>query len=156
IQTGNPSYPHTGKDDVRSFSLLYPDPQPTPIYPGEPIQRRSRRSGPVTPRLLSDPTRLVGEVFALCYRAAPGYEAHLWPHATLALSGDVGDYWLNSAVVGDHPEAEKALRHAASVFRDRALPGWMLHPDTLAPRLAPIAGEFGLSDAGTVPFMTFR
>jgi len=38
--------------------------------------------------ILSTPARPIGDVFALVDRAAPGYEAHLSPYATLALSGD--------------------------------------------------------------------
>jgi GNAT superfamily N-acetyltransferase len=105
--------------------------------------------------LFSRPTHVVGEVFALLYRAAPGFEAHLWPHATLALSGDTGAFWLNSVVVGDDPAAD-AMRSAVAVLRERALPGWVFHPDALTPRLAPLAQEFGLNDAGTVPFMVLR
>jgi GNAT superfamily N-acetyltransferase len=100
--------------------------------------------------------RLIGEVFALIYRGAPNYEAHLWPDATLAISGDTGDYWLNTAVIADGPNAEDHLRHATTTLRGRSLPCWVLHDESLFDRLAPIAREAELQDGGTVPLMILR
>jgi GNAT superfamily N-acetyltransferase len=104
----------------------------------------------------SSPARLIGDVFALVYRAAPGYEAHLWPDATLALSGDTGAYWLNTAVIGDGPNPEARLRDAIATFSQRALPGWIMHDDALTDRLASLAREAGFDDGGTVPFMVYQ
>jgi GNAT superfamily N-acetyltransferase len=107
-------------------------------------------------KILSTPMCLIGDVFALVYRAAPGYEAHLSPHGTLALSGDAGDYWLNTAIINDGPGAEASLRHATVTLRERSLPGWFMHDERLTTRLAPIAREAGLDDGGTAPFMVYR
>ncbi len=106
--------------------------------------------------ILSAPTQLIGEVFALIYRGAPGHETHVTPAATLALSGDPGDFWLNSAVISDGNDAESALRHAAATLRERSLPGWLLHDETLTERLAPIARSVELDDGGSAPFMVFH
>jgi GNAT superfamily N-acetyltransferase len=105
---------------------------------------------------VSPPSRLFGEVFALAFRNADGYEAHLWPHATLALTGARDVWWGNVAVIGDDPQPEDRLRHAVAVFRERALPGWMLFADTVADRLAPLAASVGLRDGGTCPVMVYR
>jgi GNAT superfamily N-acetyltransferase len=105
---------------------------------------------------ISPISRLIGEVFALIYRGAPHYEAHLWPDATLAMSGDTGDYWVNTVVIGDGPNAEDHLRRATTTLRERSLPCWVMHDDTLVDRLAPIAREAGLQDGGTVPLMILR
>jgi GNAT superfamily N-acetyltransferase len=105
---------------------------------------------------ISPVSHLIGDVFALIYRGAPNYEAHLWPDATLAMSGEAGAYWLNTVVIGDGPNAEDRLRHATATLRERSLPCWVMHDNSLTPRLASITYESGLQDLGTAPLMVYR
>ncbi|HEY7032263.1 MAG TPA: GNAT family N-acetyltransferase [Thermomicrobiales bacterium] len=106
--------------------------------------------------MISPISTLIGDVFALIYRGAPNYEAHLWPDATLALSGDTGAYWLNTVVIGDGPHAEDRFRRAITTIRERSLPCWVMHDESLTARLAPIAHEAELQDGGTVPLMVYQ
>src|SRR5262245_42488209 len=104
----------------------------------------------------SSPSRLFGDLFALAFRNADGYEAHLWPHAALALSGARDVWWGNAAVIGNDPNPEARFHHFISVIQQRALPGWMMLFDTVADRLAPLATAAGLLDGGSCPVMVYR
>jgi len=98
--------------------------------------------------------RLVGEGLALCYRAAPGYEARLTPHAALILSGEpVAD--LNYAVIDREPHAEERLREFGHLIQARNTPLYVLLTDAVSTPLAPLAQSLGLQRVGEMPLMTY-
>ncbi len=96
--------------------------------------------------------RLVGESIGLLFRAAPGYEAHLTPHACLALSGEPAAD-LNVIVVDGGPEPHACLRTHMERVRSRDLPVMVLLTGKVAEPLAPAAAELGLAHAGGMPLM---
>jgi GNAT superfamily N-acetyltransferase len=98
--------------------------------------------------------RLVGEGLALCYRAAPGYQARLTPHAALILSGEsVAD--LNYAVIDQGPHAEGRLREFAALIQARNLSAYIFLSDAASTSLAPLAQSLGLQRVGEMPLMTY-
>jgi GNAT superfamily N-acetyltransferase len=98
--------------------------------------------------------RLVGEGLALCYRAAPGYEAQLTPQASLILSGEaVAD--LNYAVIDDGPHAEARLREFDLRIQARGLPIYVFLTDAVSNSLTPLAQSLALQHVGEMPLMTY-
>src|SRR5262245_54609065 len=82
--------------------------------------------------------RLVGEGLALCYRASPGYEVRLTPHASLILSGEsVAD--LNYAVIDHGSHAEERLREFGHLIQARNLSIFVFLTDAVSTRLTPLA-----------------
>ena len=99
--------------------------------------------------------RLTGEAFALCYRAAQGYEIYLTTEASLILSGEpVAD--LNYAILDAGPKIAGRLREFSQVIRARELPIIVLITDQAAERLTPIAIDLGFRYAVQIPLMTYR
>ena len=98
--------------------------------------------------------RLVGEGLALCYRAAPGYEARLTPHASLILSGEpVAD--LNYAVIDRGLHAEEHLREYGELIQARNLSAYIFLSDVVSTSLASLAQNLGLQRVGEMPLMTY-
>jgi len=96
----------------------------------------------------------VGEGLALCYRAAPGYEARLTPQASLILSGEsVAD--LNYAVIDRGPHAEERLREFEQLIQARNLSIFVFLTDAVSTPLAPLAQSLGLQRVGEMPLMTY-
>ncbi len=99
--------------------------------------------------------RLTGEAFALCYRAARGYEIHLTTEASLILSGEpVAD--LNYAILDAGPKVAERLREFCQVIRVRKLPIIALITDQASEQLTPIAIDLGFRYAVQIPLMTYR
>jgi GNAT superfamily N-acetyltransferase len=99
--------------------------------------------------------RLFGEAAALVYRAAPGYEAHLWPDGFQVLTGEA-EPLFNVAAVRGGPRAADRLREAAGRCRARDVPGALFVAEEVADRLEPVARELGLQEAGRPPWMVYR
>jgi GNAT superfamily N-acetyltransferase len=98
--------------------------------------------------------RLVGEGLALCYRADPGYEARLTPHASLILSGEpVAD--LNYAVIDRGPHAAERLREFGQLIKARNLSAFVFLSDAASTSLASLAQSLGLQHVGEMPLMTY-
>lgn len=99
--------------------------------------------------------RISGESLALCYRAAPGYEARLTPRASLVLSGEaVAD--LNYIIVDAGPAAETLLRKYVLVAKKRKLPVLVLITRTAVAGLKTAAAELCLQFLEDFPLMVYR
>ncbi len=99
--------------------------------------------------------RLAGESLALCYRAAPGYEARLTDGASLVLSGEpVSD--LNYAIIDAGSHAEGHMREFVQVAKSRKIPMLVLLSPEAAPLLKAAAQELRLKFEGYFPFMVYR
>ena len=99
--------------------------------------------------------RLSGEALALCFRAAPNYEARLTQHASLILSGEpVAD--LNFAILDAGSQAEDRLREFGQVLQARNIPAIAFLTDDVSDQLAPVARDLGLKGVGHAPIMMYR
>ncbi len=99
--------------------------------------------------------RLAGEALAICYRASPGYEAHLTAQSSLIMSGEpIAD--LNYAVIDQGPQAEAQLRDYVHLIQTRGLAIIVFLTADSAGHLASTARALGLHDAGPVPLMVYQ
>lgn len=100
-------------------------------------------------------SRLCGEALALCFRAAPGYEARLLPQASLVLSGEpFAD--LNYSIIDDGPRQVLEAEEFVGVAQSRQIPLIVLLTPRVADRLAHCMPALGLQRGGDVPLMTCR
>jgi GNAT superfamily N-acetyltransferase len=97
----------------------------------------------------------MGESIALLFRAAPGYEVRMTPHAAMVLTGEPAAD-LNCGIIDRGPEPEASLRAFVGRVRQRDLPVMMLLADEVAGALGPVAAELGLHHAGQMPLMVCR
>jgi GNAT superfamily N-acetyltransferase len=111
---------------------------------------RSRTAFTVEPRVL---WQLAGEAMATLFRDAPGFSAHVTPHAALILTGEpIAD--LNYAIVDGGVEAASLLTHFTETSRGRKLPLIVMLSDTVAGSLASTAEGLSLQYAARLPLMT--
>lgn len=99
--------------------------------------------------------RRAGETLAHLNRAAPGYEAHLWPDAALILTGE-REPWCNIGVVDRGPDPVGRLRAAVAAFNARGVPGALFVASSVADKVRPVARELRLWPGERTPWMVLR
>jgi GNAT superfamily N-acetyltransferase len=99
--------------------------------------------------------RRAGETLAHLNRAAPGYEAHLWPDAALILTGE-REPWCNIGVVDRGPDPVGRLRAAVAAFNARGVPGALFVASEVADAVRPVARELRLWPGERTPWLVLR